>query len=257
MTCDNAWPTRTLFGLPVHALTMQDVLTIAEDVIAQRRRLLIGVVNAAKIVSMRQNPRLDQAVRTADMILADGISVVWAARLLRRSLPERVTGIDLMYRLLERGSERGWRVFCLGATEEVLAEVVRCINARYPGVVVAGQHHGYFKSEDETGVANAIRAARPDMLFVAMSSPRKEEFLARFNGELDVPLCHGVGGSFDVMAGKVKRAPRIWQRLGLEWLYRVVQEPGRMWRRYLVSNSIFCWLVLKELCARSRTPETV
>ncbi len=258
----NGWPTRELFGVPIHALSMDDVLIAADEAIRARRRLLIGVVNAAKLVNMhREVPStaqasLRQSVLTADMILADGMAVVWASRILRRPLPERVSGIDLMQRLLERGSERHYRVYCLGATQEVLSAATARMQHDHPGIVLAGQQHGYFTRDEEPRIAERIRAARPDILFVAMSSPKKEEFLARWADRMDVPVCHGVGGSFDVVAGKVRRAPVLWQRCGLEWLYRVIQEPRRMWRRYLVTNTLFCGIVFSELTSRSRSPRT-
>lgn len=241
------WPVRNLFGLSVHALSMNEVLTIVEGAIERRERLLIGVVNAAKMVNMRRDVELDRAVRSAHLILADGVSVVLAARLLRKSLPERVPGIDLMTRLFERGNDRGFRVYCLGAADDVLDAVARTVQAEYPGVKLVGKHHGYFSEGDEPAIAAEIKAAKPDILFVAMSSPKKELFLSRWVSEMDVPVCHGVGGAFDVMAGKVKRAPRAWQKLGMEWLYRIVQEPRRMWRRYLVTNTLFGWMLLSEL----------
>jgi N-acetylglucosaminyldiphosphoundecaprenol N-acetyl-beta-D-mannosaminyltransferase len=115
--------------------------------------------------------------------------------------------------------------------------------ADYPGVQVAGSRDGYFKDAEEQAVAADIGASRADILLVAMTSPKKEKFLARWSETLGVPVCHGVGGSFDVMAGKVERAPDLWQRLGLEWLYRVKQEPRRLWRRYLVTNALFCGML--------------
>jgi len=244
-----AWPTRRLFGVPIQALTMDQVLEIADSAVRARSTLNIGVVNAAKIVNMRRDEELDRAVRESDVILADGMSVVWASRLLRRRLPERVPGIDLMFRLLEHGRDRGYRVYCLGATQEVLDTVVARIRDEYPGVVLAGSHHGYFGPDEEQRVADDIHAARPDILFVAITSPKKERFLARWKERIDVPVRHGVGGSFDVLAGKVRRAPRMWQKLGLEWLFRVIQEPRRMWRRYLVTNTVFCAMVLREMVA--------
>jgi N-acetylglucosaminyldiphosphoundecaprenol N-acetyl-beta-D-mannosaminyltransferase len=242
---------RRLFGIPVHDVTMDGVLAIAEAAIARRRRrLLIGVVNAAKVVNMRRDESLRQAVLSADVILADGMSVVWAARLLGQRLPERVTGIDLMIRLLARGNERGWRVFLLGATDEVLETVAAQLATTNPNLRLVGWRNGYYQPEEEAAVARQIADARPDMLFVAMSSPKKEVFLGRWAAEMGVPVCHGVGGAFDVLAGKVQRAPRGWQSLGMEWLYRVVQEPRRMWKRYLVTNTIFCGLLLRELAGR-------
>jgi N-acetylglucosaminyldiphosphoundecaprenol N-acetyl-beta-D-mannosaminyltransferase len=186
-------------------------------------------------------------VLASDVILADGIAVVWAARLLGAPLPERVAGINLMAGILRRGQGRGYRVFCLGASDDVLQRTVARMAARFPRVRIVGSHNGYFTEHEEEAVAQAIAEARPDVLFVAMTSPRKEMFLARWSKRLAVPVCHGVGGAFDVVAGKVRRAPIGWQRLGLEWLYRVLQEPGRLWRRYLVTNTLFCGLVLRAL----------
>lgn len=249
MTGNNGWPTRNLFGVPVGALTMNDVLSVADQAIATRSRLLIGVVNAAKIVNMRRDAALRDAVLAADLVLADGMAVVWAARLLRRRLPERVAGIDLFLRLLERADERGYRVYCLGAKPDVVKAVAQHIERTYPNAKLVGYRDGYFSPEEENEVAEEIAAANPDILFVAITSPKKEQLLARHSERMRVPVCHGVGGSFDVMAGKVKRAPRVWQRLGLEWLYRVKQEPRRLWRRYLVTNTLFGLMVCRELFA--------
>ncbi|MCC7416116.1 MAG: WecB/TagA/CpsF family glycosyltransferase [Acidobacteria bacterium] len=239
--------TRELFGLPIAALTMHEAVSLAERAIERRQPMMFGVVNAAKIVNMQRDDELRRAVLASDVILADGASVVIAARLLGRPLPERVAGIDLMIALLERASERGHAVYCLGATAEVLAGVERVVALLYPGARLVGSHHGYYGTADEADVAAAIAAARPDILFVAMTSPRKERFLARWRGALNVPVCHGVGGSFDVLAGKVRRAPPVWRRLGMEWLYRVAQEPGRLWKRYLITNSAFLGMLLVEL----------
>lgn len=248
-------PTRELFGIPIAAVTMREALDTVARAIEQRKPLHIGVVNAAKIVNMQRDPELRDDVLASDVIFADGMAVVWASRVLGRSLPERVAGIDLMTGILERGREPGWRVYCLGATPEVLERAVAEMSRRY-GTTVAGSHHGYFALEEEAAVAEDVARSRADVLFVAMTSPKKERFLARYSEKMAVPVCHGVGGSFDVLAGKVERAPAVWQRLGLEWLYRVKQEPGRLWRRYLVTNSLFCgrvaaeWLRLRLLPAR-------
>jgi N-acetylglucosaminyldiphosphoundecaprenol N-acetyl-beta-D-mannosaminyltransferase len=239
-------PRQELLGIPIAPLTLEQVLDRVDEAIARRSRLHIGVVNAAKVVNMGRDPLLRQDVLSSDLILADGLAVVWAGALLGRPLPERVAGIDLMLGMLRRGSARGYRIYCLGATEEVLEKTTARIAADYPGVAIVGRRNGYFGETEEQGVAEAIAAARPDILFVAMTSPKKEKFMARWSGRMGVPVCHGVGGSFDVLAGKVRRAPRLWQRLGLEWLYRVKQEPRRLWKRYLVTNTLFCDMVLSE-----------
>jgi N-acetylglucosaminyldiphosphoundecaprenol N-acetyl-beta-D-mannosaminyltransferase len=240
-----------ILGVPVAPVTMDEAVDWVDKAVRERRGLRLGVVNAAKIVNMRRDPELRADVLSSDVILADGMSVVWASRLLGRPLPERVAGIDLMCRILARGQDRGYRVYLLGATQDVVETATAHVRARYPGIEIVGHQHGYFAESEEEAVASAIRSARPDVLFVGMTSPRKEHFLARWGARLDVPICHGIGGSLDVLAGKVERAPESWQRLGLEWLYRVKQEPRRLWRRYLVTNSIFLGLVLKELAGRA------
>jgi N-acetylglucosaminyldiphosphoundecaprenol N-acetyl-beta-D-mannosaminyltransferase len=235
-----------LLGIPIDPLTMEDVLARVDEAIERRTRLHIGVVNAAKLVNMRRESGLRQDVLASDLILADGVAVVWASRLMGDPLPERVAGIDLMLAMLRRGALRGYRVYCLGATQDVLDRAVDRMVAEFPGISIVGRRNGYFAVDEEEGVARDVAAARPDILFVAMTSPKKENFLRRFAPHMEVPVCHGVGGSFDVLAGKVRRAPVAWQRLGLEWLYRVLQEPRRLWKRYLVTNTTFCAMVLSE-----------
>ena len=235
-----------VLGVPIDRLTMGETLQRVEEAIARRSRLQIGVVNAAKLVNMDRDPLLRQDVLGSDLILADGASVVWASRLLGDPLPERVAGIDLMLGILERGASKGWRIYCLGATREVLERSTERMLADFPGIQIVGRRDGYFGAAEEEGVARDIAAARPDVLFVAMTSPKKENFLGRWSKTLDVPVCHGVGGSFDVVAGKVRRAPVAWQRLGLEWLYRTIQEPRRLAKRYFVTNAAFSARVLSE-----------
>ena len=244
--------TRQVLGVPIAAITMAEAVDQVQWAISSKRRLQIGVVNAAKLVNMRRDPGLRADVLACDMVLADGMAVVWASRVLGGHLPERVAGIDLMFEMLERGSVHGYRVFCLGATPEVLGRALEIFGRDYPGVVIAGSHHGYFSDQEEAAVAAAIVAAKADILIVAMTSPRKEQFIARWGGRLGVTVCHGVGGSLDVVAGKVQRAPAAWQRLGLEWLYRVKQEPRRLWRRYLVTNTLFVGLVVSEWFQQKR-----
>lgn len=240
-------PSVHLFGIPILAVTMSEILDVLRNQIEKRQPVQIGVVNAAKVVNMHRDNSLREDVLSSDLILADGAAVVLASVLLRKPLPERVTGIDLMYELFRQGRELGYRVYCLGATEAVSKTIEDKIKSDYPGLILAGRHNGYFSSEEEESIANEIAESKADILLVAMTSPKKENFLARWSDRMNVPICHGVGGSFDVMAGKVKRAPILWQKMGMEWLYRVIQEPRRMWKRYLVTNTIFIWLLLKEL----------
>lgn len=243
-------PSVRLFGIPVHAIGMERALDIVATAIARREQLQIGVINAAKVVNMQRDPLLRRDVSSSDLILADGIAIVWASRVLGRPLPERVAGIDLFTGILERGNSTHLAVYCLGATEEVSRRTCEQIRARYPGVRIAGRANGYFKPEEEERIADDIAASRADVLFVAMTSPKKENFMGRWADRMGIPVCHGVGGSFDVLAGKVERAPSVWQQLGLEWLYRVKQEPRRLWKRYLVTNTQFCGMVLAAMLRR-------
>ena len=254
-TLNGELPSIELLGMRIHALRLVDVVDLCDQAIRERRPLHLGVVNAAKLVRMRSDQVLREAVSDSDVILADGMSVVWASRLLGQPLPERCAGIDLMFALLRRAAERGYRVYCLGAEPEVLARAVEAIRQMFPGVAVVGQQHGYFREDQETEIVRNINASRADILFVAITSPKKEQFLARWDQRLAVPVRHGVGGSFDVLAGKVRRAPRWVQRVGLEWAYRLGQEPGRLWKRYFVTNPLFAWLVVKELFTRPKQPD--
>ena len=242
--------THSMLGTRIHSATIEDALDVVDAAIASGDRLMIGVVNAAKIVRMKTDAELAHDVNNSDLILADGMSVVLASKVLGKPLPERVTGIDLMTGILERGMQHSYRVYCLGATEEVSCAVEREFLRLYPGVDIVGRRNGYFNEGEESEIVDEIACLNPDILLVAITSPKKERFMARWSDKLNATVIHGVGGSFDVVAGKVKRAPEAWQKLGLEWLYRVRQEPGRLWKRYLVTNTLFGLMVLTSLVGR-------
>lgn len=244
-----------LFGLRIDPLRMSGALDLCRSRLASRDKLLIGVLNAAKVVKLRSDADLRESLLECDILLADGQSVVWASRILRRPLPERVAGIDLFDNLLQMAADEGARVFLLGAKADVLTALEHTLRKRFPELVIAGSRHGYFADADAAEVATQITQSKADMLFLGMASPKKEIFLGRFGDDLGVPILHGVGGSFDVMAGITKRAPRVWQRFGMEWAYRLLQEPRRMFRRYATTNTMFIGLVLGE--AFHRTPTYV
>ncbi len=209
-------------------------------------------VNAAKLVTMHDDPMMRAITERCQLVTADGQAVVWASRVLGDPLPERVAGIDLMEALFALAAERGYGVYILGARGEVLERAVAELRRRHPGLRVAGYRDGYFGDDEEEAVAAAIRDARPDMLFVAISSPRKEYFLGTHGPSLGVPFAMGVGGAIDVVAGATRRAPAWMQKLGLEWLYRLLQEPRRLVRRYATTNGRFLALVAREALRRRR-----
>lgn len=232
-----------ILGCPIDRLGMADTLAEIEHAIAARRYTQHMAINAAKLVAMHDDPKLYEIIDGCGLVNADGQSVVWASRLLGDPLPERVAGIDLMEALLELAERRGYRVYLLGARAEVLRRALARLQEKYPALPVAGARDGYFADEEASQVCDAIRASRADLLFVAMSSPRKEYFLGEYGPNIGVPFVMGVGGSIDVIAGVTQRAPATWQRLGLEWLFRLLQEPRRMFRRYAVTNARFIGLV--------------
>jgi N-acetylglucosaminyldiphosphoundecaprenol N-acetyl-beta-D-mannosaminyltransferase len=238
-----------LFGIAVAAITMEDVLPMVDAAIAERRPFQIGVVNAAKVVNMQRDPGLRDDVLASDIVLADGMSLVWASRLLGCPLPERVAGIDLMFRLLERAAAKGHRVFCLGATQQVLDAAVANFRAAYPGVTIAGTQHGYFNDEQMPAVVKEIRDARADVLFVALGAPRQERWINSFAKDAGATVTLGVGGLFDYYSGNIPRAPAWIRGLGLEWLFRLIQEPGRLWKRYLVGNWMFLGRIAADVAA--------
>lgn len=232
-----------VLGCAVDNLSMAETLDRIGELIATGRPHQHVVINADKVVKAARDPALARIIANCDLVNADGMPVVWASRVLGQPLKERVTGVDLFFRLLERAERSGWRVYFLGARREVVDEVVRRATARHPGLRVAGSHDGYWTAADEDALVARIAESRADILFVAIPSPRKEEFLARHQARMKVPFAMGVGGTFDVAAGRVKRAPRWMQDSGLEWFYRFLQEPRRMFRRYFVDDVGFFWLL--------------
>ncbi len=242
---------RSLFGFGVDPLTMDQAVERCLAAVREDRPLEVGVVNAAKLVAMRRDPRLAAAVAGCGLVLADGQAVVWASRVLRCPLPERVAGIDLFTRLLAAAEREGMSVYLLGARQEVLDRMLHRMAVRHPRLRVAGARHGYFTDAEQPAVADAIRESGADLLFLGMTSPKKEIFTAGYGKRAGVRLVHGVGGSFDILAGVTRRAPGGWQRLGLEWLYRLLQEPRRLGRRYLTTNAAFVALTVREIVRRT------
>jgi N-acetylglucosaminyldiphosphoundecaprenol N-acetyl-beta-D-mannosaminyltransferase len=239
-----------LFGVPVDALTMDETVDRIRSWVAAGGPRQHVVLNAAKVVELERSPALADVIRRCDLVSPDGVSVVWASRLLGRPLPERVSGIDLMERLVATAAKDGRTVYFLGARPEVVARTVEVLQARHPDLRVAGFHHGYWTDDEEVIVR--IREAAPDYLLVGIPSPRKEFWLSANLRSLGVPFAMGVGGSFDVIAGVHRRAPRWAREHGLEWLWRLLQEPRRLWRRYLIGNWRFIALVLRERLRRPR-----
>jgi len=240
-------PKISLLKTNIHNLSMQDTLALVEQAITENKQLHHMVVNAGKLVTLQKDIELRESVNSADIINADGQAVVWASKFLGVPLKERVAGIDLMAHLVEMAHKKNYKIYLLGAKEEVVSKLAAIYSNQYSPEMLAGYRNGYFSEEEETEVVNEIVKSGAHMLFVAITSPKKENFLYRNKTQLSsVNFIMGVGGSFDVFAGKTKRAPLWMQKIGMEWFYRFLQEPKRMWKRYLIGNTKFLLLVLKE-----------
>lgn len=230
--------------IPVDALTMQETVNIIGKSISEGKQLNHVVINAGKVVDMQTNKDLYDSVVNCDIINADGQGVVWAAKYLGLPLPERVTGIDLMQNLIEYAYKNNLKCFFFGAKEEVVSKVVDIYKNKYSSDLIAGYRNGYYLEEDERGIAEQIANSGADFLFVAITSPKKEIFLNKYKHILaSVGFTMGVGGSFDVVSGLTRRAPIWMQNMGFEWFYRLIQEPRRMWRRYIIGNYQFVKIV--------------
>ncbi len=240
----------TMMGCRIDNLSMEETLVRIEEFIRSGQPHQHVVVNVDKLVKASRDPDLRRIINECALVNADGMPVVWAARLLGKPLKERVAGIDLFEALMRRAGEKGWRVFLLGACEEVVAAVADTYRRRYPDLAIAGWRNGYWTVDEEAQVAAQVRASSADLLFVAISSPKKEQFLGRWQAEMRIPFAMGVGGTFDVAIGRVRRAPRWMRRAGLEWFYRFLQEPRRMFRRYFIDDLAFIWLFIKEAAGR-------
>jgi N-acetylglucosaminyldiphosphoundecaprenol N-acetyl-beta-D-mannosaminyltransferase len=243
-----------ILGCRIDNLTMVETLDRIAGLIASGGRPHQHVViNVDKVVKARRDRMLRDVIEGCTLVNADGMPVVWASRLLGTPLKERVAGVDLFDALMRRSAHTGWRVFLLGAREEVVAAVRERYARECPGLVVAGHRNGYWRDDEEAQVADQVRRSRADILFVAMSSPKKELFLGRWQQHMNVPFSMGVGGSFDIAAGLTRRAPRWMQNAGLEWFYRFLQEPRRMFRRYFIDALPFFALLAREFLHRRRS----
>jgi len=240
-----------LLGLSFDTVTMDTaVARCLEMCRGPRASHTVITANASHLCMMRRDPELALACRAGHLTVADGMSVVWALRASGQRALERVAGVDLMVRLLAAAETNGLRVYFLGARREVVAALVERSRARHPGLEIAGFRDGYFGAEDHLRIVEEIRASGAHMLFVGMPSPFKETWCERYRQRLQVPVIVGVGGSFDVLAGFIKRAPRWVQSMGMEWFWRLMMEPRKLWKRYLTTNSEFIWHASREIVAR-------
>ncbi|PLS17829.1 glycosyltransferase [Bacillus sp. M6-12] len=219
----------TYFGVDVSALSYDEILGDLKNRMQQDLKSTIIAVNPEKVIKAEQNSELRELINSATYQIPDGIGVLLASKLKGGRISSRVTGVDMMERLLGFAANEGYRVFLYGAKEEVVSKAKENIMAKYPGITIAGYENGYVQDPDQ--VINKINEAKADILFVAMGSPKQELWIREHMNKMGVKVFQGVGGSFDVFAGHVKRAPLFFRKLGLEWFYRLLKEPKRLKRQ--------------------------
>jgi len=231
-------PSIRLLGLPIQAITLAETLAWIEAAIAARAPKQICTANPEFLMAAQSDREFFEVLNRADLVLPDGVGLLWAARWLGQRLPERVAGSDLIYRIPERAAHNGWGIYFLGAGEGVALKTAEILREQYPGLAIAGTFRGSPNLEDENAIVARIQEARPDILFVAYGAPAQDKWIARNKTRLGVPVCLGVGGAFDFVAGVAERAPRWMQRAGLEWLHRLARQP---WRARRIFTAVVCF----------------
>ena len=236
------------FDYKVDNLTMEETLLKIDNSIKSKQNIQHVVINVAKVVYGINNKLLKDSIQTADIVNIDGAGIIFGMKILGLKPKERVTGVDLMKELLKLSEKRGYTVYFLGSTNSILEKLLLNIKLKFPSLIIAGHRNGYWDNlEEEKVIVNKIADLKPNILFVGISSPKKEYFISSNKESLNSNLIMGVGGSFDIYADQTKRAPLFLQNHGMEWLFRIYQEPKRMWKRYLITNTKYLLLLIKEL----------
>ena len=235
---------REILGVKISVVDTAAALEAIEEFISSGRPHQIVTADSSAVVLARKDSELREIINSASLVTPDSIGILWAARRFGRPLPERVSGVDLAELLCERAVGLGHRVFLLGAAPGIAEKAAEKLKQRHPGLVIAGTHHGYFKPAESEAVIEKVREAKPDLLFVAMGIPLQEKWISQHLEELGVPVSMGVGGTLDVIAGRVKRAPKWMQRLGMEWFYRLASNPRKI--RKCSTLPVFVYLVLRS-----------
>lgn len=237
-----------ILGVPTDCVDMSQAVARVEMMIEGGRGEAVIAVNPEKVIKAQSDPFLLNQLRGAGLLIPDGIGVVFAARLLRLGRMSQVPGSELMPAICERAAHRGYRIFLFGGSAEVNQRAGEVLRTRYPGLQIVGQQHGYLKEEEMERLVDRINASGAEILFVALGSPKQELWMARYLPQLSVKVCQGVGGTLDVLSGRVKRAPVFFRKMHLEWFYRLASQPQRLIRQTALPK--FAWLVLREKLVR-------
>lgn len=237
-------PTVSIYGVPVSRLNMQQTVAYLTATIEQGVPQQVVTANPIILMAGIEDPSFMKTLREADLVVPDGTGLVWAASYVGQPVAERVAGYDLIHELMKAGSSRGWKVYLLGAAPGIAEAAAAKLTSLYPGIRVAGCRDGFFPDIEDDAVIADVTAKAPHLLLVARATNNQDPWIGKYKDRLGVPVMMGVGGSFDVLAGRVKRAPLLFQRLRLEWFYRLLREPSR-YRRMLVLPK-FALKVIKD-----------
>jgi len=239
-----------LVKCPVDCITLADVMELLQEAIANGQRLLVGGVNASTVVDANRDMNFRTLLNEIDIIVPDGYWIQVASRILRYPMTNHVAIVVLTFQMLKKLGQQHRRVYLLGAKDFVVREAANEIIRRFAGIEIAGVRDGYFSEIEEQDIIQHVNQAKPHLLLIGMSSPKKEQFMVRNRGRFEVPLVIGVGGLFDILGGKTREGPMWLRNYGLMWLFRFIQEPRKLWRRYTITNFQFIWLVLKQALSK-------
>lgn len=232
-------PKVDILGFSISKMNMDETVAYLTEAVHSRQPHQVITANPIIMMDALEHPQRAEALRQAELVVPDGTGLVWAADYGNDPVKERVAGFDLLHELLRKGNDAGWKVYLLGASPEVIPITAKRMQEQFPGIQLVGFRDGYFDSQEDGQIVEEIRQAAPDLLFVARATSNQEPWIYKFKQQLQVSVMMGVGGSFDIIAGKLKRAPKLFQLMRLEWLYRLLQEPTRYKRMLVLPRFVF------------------
>jgi len=231
-------------GIKIDNITLEEVIEKVKELIKKGKTSYIVTPNAAHIVLLQKDKEFRKVYENAELVLCDGQPIIWISKIFGEPLKERITGVDLLFSLLQLSSKEKYGVYLLGAKEGIIKRTVENLQKKFPELRIVGYHNGYFIDDEK--MIKEINERSPDILFIGMGFPKQEKWIFKYIKNLDIKIAVCIGGVFDIVAGKTKRAPVWMQKIGMEWFFRLIQEPKRLWKRYLIGNTLFLWLVFKE-----------
>lgn len=243
--------TCNIFGIKINNLTWDELISLVEEAVEDRtKNKYMLTVNVDHIVKMQNDEEFNYVYKNADYITADGVPIIWASKLLKKPIKEKLSGSDILPTILPLAEKKQYKLFFLGAAEGVAERAANNIRKKYKNIKIVGTYspsYGFEKNEEENKkIIEMIRNANVDILFVGVGAPKQEKWIAKYKDQYNVPLSIGVGATFDFIAGNAKRAPKWMQNAGLEWFWRFIQEPKRLFKRYFIDDMKFISIFIKE-----------